>query len=322
MAGLYDGLEDVAFKRTEGGYVFQTNNRFLIGPRRRFLVNEAQKADIAACMRETLRRIKPFVFLMMAALPAAIVGLIYWFVATSATLTVIVVDSGGKTEIHEQAIGRHGATGTLAGADGSSAAYRVSGPPGAGATVTTTAITASGKVGATSVVPFDAAGTIINMADAKKRIVRSAKLIGRTGPTRTAAALFAAGVSLGLIGLYIAAIHIYSMARLNPLLAGLPRTNERIGMREGFDRFAAKVSIKLLAVMGFGVDRQRDQHGEFLRHASAARPAPVPARDGRCFADRGRADRLSRGAAGAAAPAQRLMVPPRPSSSACASGLG
>ena len=71
MAGLYDGLEEVAFKRTEGGYVFQTNKRFLIGSRRRFLVNEAQKADIAACMRETLRRIKPFVFVMMAALPPA-----------------------------------------------------------------------------------------------------------------------------------------------------------------------------------------------------------------------------------------------------------
>ena len=27
MAGLYDGLEEVAFKRTEGGYVFQANNR-------------------------------------------------------------------------------------------------------------------------------------------------------------------------------------------------------------------------------------------------------------------------------------------------------
>src|ERR1700735_1173911 len=105
MAGLYDGLEEVAFKRTEGGYVFQANNRFLIGPRRRFLVNEAQKADIAACMRETLRRIKPFVFVMMAALRAAIGGLIYWFVVTSATLTVIVVDSGGKTEIHDQAAG-------------------------------------------------------------------------------------------------------------------------------------------------------------------------------------------------------------------------
>jgi hypothetical protein len=252
MAGLYDGLEEVAFKRTEGGYVFQANNRFLIGPRRRFLVNEAQKADIAACMRETLRRIKPFVFVMMAALPAAIGGLIYWFVVTSATLTVIVVDSGGKTEIHDQAIGRHGATGTLAGADGSSVAYRVSGPPGPGATAAITAITASGKVGVTSVVPFDAAGTTVNMADAKKRLVRCAKLIGRSGPTRSAAALFAAGVTLGLLGLYIAAIHIYSMARLNPLLAGLPRTNERIGVRGGFDRFAAKVSIKLLAVMGFG----------------------------------------------------------------------
>jgi hypothetical protein len=41
------------------------------------------------------------------------------------------------------------------------------------------------------------------------------------------------------------------MARLNPLLAGLPRTNERIVVREGFDRFAA-ISVKLLAVMGFG----------------------------------------------------------------------
>src|SRR3974377_2013858 len=39
-------------------------------------------------------------------------------------------------------------TGTLAGADGSSAVFRVSGPPGAGATVTTTAVMASGKVGA------------------------------------------------------------------------------------------------------------------------------------------------------------------------------
>ena len=128
----------------------------------------------------------------------------------------------------------------------------MSGPPGPGATAAITAITASGKVGATSVVPFDAAGTTVNMADAKKRLVRCAKLIGRSGPTRSAAALFAAGITLGLLGLYIAAIHIYSMARLNPLLASLPRTNERIGVREGFDRFAAKVSIKLLAVMGFG----------------------------------------------------------------------
>jgi hypothetical protein len=252
MAGICDGLEEVAFKRTEGGYVFQANNRFLIGPRLRFLVNEAQKAEIAACMRETLKRIKPFVFLMMVALPAAIGGLIYWFVATSATLTVTIVDANGNTEMYDQAIGPHGATGTLAGPDGSSVAFRVSGPPGADATTTITAITASGKVGATSVVPFEAAGTTVNMTDAKKRVVRCARLLGRKGPTRTAGTLFAVAVSLALFGLYVAAIHIYSMARLNPLLAGLPRTNERIGLREGFDLFATKISIKLLAVMGFG----------------------------------------------------------------------
>jgi hypothetical protein len=216
------------------------------------LVNEAQKAELAACTRETLRRIKPFVFATMIALPAAIGGLIFWFVSSSATLTVIVVDGNGKTEIHDQAIGRHGATGTLAGADGSSVTFRVSGPPGAGATAAVTAITATGKVGATSVMPFDAAGVTINMADASKHIVRRAKLVARTGPTRTAGGLFAAGVSLGLFGLYIAALHIYSMRRLNPLLAGLPRTDQRISLREGFDRFAAKVSVKLLALMGFG----------------------------------------------------------------------
>lgn len=253
MAGLYDGLEEVAFKRIEGGYVFQTNNRWLFGPRRRFLVNEAQKADIAGCMRETLRRIRPFVFAMMVVLPAAIGGLIYWFITTSATLTVIVADVGGKPEIHDQTIGRHGATGTIAGPDGSSVAFRVSGPPGPSATTTITSVAATGKVGETAVVGFDAKGTTINMTDAgKKRVVRVAKLVGRIGPTRTAGMLFAAAVTLTLFALYFAAIHIYSMRRLNPLLVGLPRTNERIRMREGIDRFAAKVSIKLLAVMGFG----------------------------------------------------------------------
>jgi hypothetical protein len=202
------------------------------------LVNEAQKAELAACTRETLRRIKPFVFATMIALPTAIGGLIFWFVTSSATLTVIVVDGNGKTEIHDQAIGRHGATGTLAGADGSSVTFRVSGPPGATAAVT--AITATGKVGATSVMPFDAAGITLNMADASKHIVRRAKLVARTGPTRTAGGLFAAGVSLGLFGLYIAALHIYSMRRLNPLLAGLPRTDQRISLREGFDRSPPK----------------------------------------------------------------------------------
>lgn len=30
MAGLYDGLEEIPFKAVPGGYVFQTNNAWLM----------------------------------------------------------------------------------------------------------------------------------------------------------------------------------------------------------------------------------------------------------------------------------------------------
>jgi hypothetical protein len=53
MAGLYDGLEEVAFKRVAGGYLFQANNPYFFGPKQRYLVNETQKAEIAPCLRET-----------------------------------------------------------------------------------------------------------------------------------------------------------------------------------------------------------------------------------------------------------------------------
>ena len=45
MAGLYDGLEEVAFKPVAGGFVFQTSNPWLIGRQRRYFVNETQKVD-------------------------------------------------------------------------------------------------------------------------------------------------------------------------------------------------------------------------------------------------------------------------------------
>jgi hypothetical protein len=42
------------------------------------------------------------------------------------------------------------------------------------------------------------------------------------------------------------------MRRLRPLLLSLPLSSERITIREGSERFAAKMSNKLLAVMAFG----------------------------------------------------------------------
>jgi len=252
MAGLYDGLEEVAFKRIAGGYVFQANNPWLIGPRRRYFVNEAQKAEIAACVRETLKRLKPFVLVAAILIPVIMTGSLFWFATSGATLVVTVIEASGQTTKYDQPIGPHGSIGTLAGTEGSSVVFRVSGPPGNGATVTITGIASTGKAGAPCVVEFGPAGATINMADSKNNTVRSAKLVGRTGATSGAVTLFAALVTLGWFGLYIASVHVYSMSRLRPLLAGLPSSDERIALREGMERFAAKMSNKLLAVMGIG----------------------------------------------------------------------
>jgi hypothetical protein len=74
MAGLYDGMEEAPFKRVEGGYVFQARNPRFFGRSRHYLVNEAQKAEIAACLRDTLRKLKPWVMVAMVVLPLLICG--------------------------------------------------------------------------------------------------------------------------------------------------------------------------------------------------------------------------------------------------------
>jgi hypothetical protein len=252
MAGLYDGLEEVAFKPIAGGYVFQANNPWLIGPRRRYFVNEAQKADIAACVRETLKRLKPFVLAAAILIPVIMVGSIFWFATSGATLIVTITEESGQTTTYNQPIGPHGSTGTLEGAEGSSVVFRVSGPPGGGATVTINGIASTGKAGAPCVLQFGSGGTTINMADSKNHTVRSARLVARTGAAPRAVMVFAVLVSLGLFGLYIGLIHVYSMSRLRPLLAGLQPSDERITLGEGMQRYGANMSNKLLALMAFG----------------------------------------------------------------------
>jgi hypothetical protein len=242
MAGLYDGLEEAAFKQVSNGYVFTSNCPWLIGPRRRYLVNESQKAEIAECIRQTLRRVKPFVFSAAILIPLVLIGSIFWFATSGATLSVTVVDASGQTTTR-QWIGPRGATGTLAGAAGSRTVFTVSGASSSEATVTVQGYNRSGKPGAPAVVPFSAAGTRINMADENGRIIRSAMLVSCAGATSGA---------VGLFGVYTALIHAYSMARLRPLIAGLPRSNERITFRDGIERFAARVSNKLLVLMGVG----------------------------------------------------------------------
>ena len=72
----------------------------------------------------------------------------------------------------------------------------------------------------------------------------------RAGATSGAVGPFAMVLALGLFGVYTALIHAFSMARLRPLIAGPPRSNERITFRDGIERFAARASNKLLVLMG------------------------------------------------------------------------
>jgi hypothetical protein len=67
--GMYDGLEEAPFKRIETGYVFQARNPWFFGRSRHYLVNEAQKAAIAACLRDTLRELRPVAVVAMFVLP-------------------------------------------------------------------------------------------------------------------------------------------------------------------------------------------------------------------------------------------------------------
>jgi hypothetical protein len=250
MAGLYEGLEEVPFKRVIGGYVFQVNNPWLVGPRRRFFVDEAKKAELAACIRETLRRIRPFVFAAAILIPIVMIGAIFWFAMSGATLTVSIVEAGGKATSYSQALGSDGVTETLAAAEGSSVTFHVSGPPGQDATVSVAVTASNGKPGTTAVLKFDRGIATINMADSKKQVVRSVRLVARNGQPARAIMIFAIAVSLALFAAYFAAIHVYSMARVRPLLAGLQPSEDRISLHETTERYATKASNKLLALMG------------------------------------------------------------------------
>ena len=252
MAGLYDGLEEVAFKRISGGYLFVLNNPWLIGPRRRYFVNEAQKAQIAECLRQTLRRIKPFALVCAVLIPLVLVAAVLWLAFSGCTLSVTTVGATGESSTYTQPIGPTGATGTLAGAAGATAIFKVSGPPGKDATVSFTGVGTDGKASGPWVAQFGPAGSKIDFADASGHIVGSATLVGRTGATPGSILLYAMLLTLGMFVPYIALMHAYSMRRLRPLIAGLPRSDERISLREGIEGFAAKAPFKLLVVMGAG----------------------------------------------------------------------
>jgi hypothetical protein len=233
MAGLYDGLEEVAFKRISGGYLFVSNNPWLIGTRRRYFVNEAQKAEIAECLRQTMRRI----IICAVLIPLVLVAAVLWLAFSGCTLSVTTVGATGESSTYTQPIAPTGSTGTLAGAAGATIIFKVSRPPGKDATVTFTGVGPTGIASGPWVAQFGPAGSKIDFADASGNIVGSATLVGRTGATPGSIPLHAMLLTLGMFVPYIALMHAYSMRRLRSLIAGLPRSDERITLREGIEGF-------------------------------------------------------------------------------------
>jgi hypothetical protein len=250
MAGLYDGVEEIPFKKIDGGYVFQANNPWFFGPKQRFFVTETQKAEIAACLKETLQRIKPWVFVAMVVIPLLLVAGTFCVALNGGMLDVTLTDASGRSTTTTQSIGLTGSTGTIAGVAGRTVLFKVSGgPPGKDSTITYTPVDASGKASAPTIVPLCRGGSRLNVADDKGHIVNSAVFVGRNGTTSGSIMLDTMLLALALFTPYVGAIHIYSMKRLRPLIAELPRTDSKISFGEGTAHFATKMPSKLFNLM-------------------------------------------------------------------------
>ncbi len=114
MAGLYEGVEEIPFKADRrAAMCSKTNNRWLIGPKRRYFVTAAQKVEIAACIRETMRRMKPFIFAVALLMPLIAIGGTFWLAFRGATLDVTTTDAAGHVSTYAQSIDRAGSTGTI-----------------------------------------------------------------------------------------------------------------------------------------------------------------------------------------------------------------
>jgi hypothetical protein len=259
MRGLYEGIEEAAFQPTAGGYVFQMKNPWFFGSSQHFLVNESQKARLAECLRATTQRIKPFVFASAIAIPLLLALGIFAFAFTGGTLTVTEVLGTGESTSYSQWLRPNGATVVVSDHPLNksdqlfSLAVRVSGLPGDTATATVTKPAGKDKPAATYVIAFGPAGVTVNFTDGDGRVTKFAKLTGKRGTPADVTAVFALILSFALFAPYYAAVHLYSLKRLRPLVAGVPRTSERITIGQSTARFATQASNKLFIVMGVGV---------------------------------------------------------------------
>jgi hypothetical protein len=277
MTGLYNGVEEIPFKKTDSGYVFKCNNPWLIGPRRYYDVNEAQKTEITACLRETLRRLKPFVFAMIIVIPLSLVGGVFWLVTNSGTLTVIEVDSAQNSVVTTQFVDPFtGSTGSVTGSDGSRTVFHINRLPGKGATISYTNHVAEGETAAPIIADFASGSSQLKLWDAQGRIFKIAAFDAKTGGAVGPVTLYSILLMALLFMPYLGFMHVYAMRRLRPLIADLPRSSERIRFREETETFATKISLKLLIVLAGGCGLGFVMNAIHLAEMSLRQPENTP----------------------------------------------
>ena len=250
MASLYEGVEEIGFHKVAGGYLFQPTSPWLFGARPCYFVSEDQKRAIAACIRETLRRVKPFVFAAAVVIPIILIGGTFWLALRDSVLRVTIIDAKGAVSHHSQMLGSSGADGEVEGVSGSKIVFHVSGPPGKGATIRYAFVNAAGKAGPAYALPFEASGARFNMAGPDGKIVNTAMVLGLRGATHERIFLYAALLGLLTFAPYFALLTLYSARRLRPLTANLPRSQLRIEARRSAQNIAGQASLKLLALKG------------------------------------------------------------------------
>jgi hypothetical protein len=249
MIGFYEGLEEVSFKKTARGWVFQTVNPWLLGPRTHYSVTDAQKTEIAACVRGTLRRVNRFAIGYAVLMPFLFAFGFGFLMFSGATISITTKDDAGETTT-TQSIYPTGATGVFATQPGMTATYSVGGPPGYGDKLTITGLDASGKVVWTSACDFvEGTTTTVVMKDATGRLVRTAILAGHADLAAGHIWLWATLLGIVLILPIVVLPHAYGYRRLRPLVAGLPRSEERITWREHVTSLAINASPKYLSLI-------------------------------------------------------------------------
>ena len=135
--------------KVAGGFVFQTNNPWLVGPRRRYLVNEAQKSIISTCLRETLRRLIPAVIVAAILIPLVLIGGTLWLAFQGASLERRREKRGRRHNLlHSAHRSRTAAPSPSQDRPAQRSIYHVSGFPRKNATITYTWVDATGKAGA------------------------------------------------------------------------------------------------------------------------------------------------------------------------------